>query len=261
MKWKRKKKKTPKQPQLQWINQRNFSSIYCTHNAGNSIFALWNTGSFSRPFCDIWFLFFLRGRLEFALGTTVIVGATWNVLHFMLIVGKDIFTWVCVCSARSWKQTEKRGKMGSQGRNRNGSWQRNIPWPQASSLEMLGGAKRRLIIYKDEEFASPAPKFPTWWGIQPQTELYATKKIKILASPLYFYLHGLVCFTQQIGLKGFPKAWQPKLIVVLNWRWKGIGFRGNVGRLWMWVIYKCLSLKLRGEGITALNSCIRNTEI
>lgn len=89
-------------------------------------------------------------------------------------------------------------------------------------LDNAGRGKKEINICKYEGFTSPAPKFPILWEKQPQTELSATKKIKILASAFSFCLHGLVCFTQQIVQN-----------CVLNWRWKGIGFRGNVGKVWM----------------------------
>lgn len=115
--------------------------------------------------------------------------------------------------------------------------------PPTSDFELENsgrGKKNRWIISKNAEFTSTAPKFPTWWGKQPQTELSATEKIKILASPFPFCPRGSVCFTRRI-----EKKW----IVVLNRGWKGTGFRGNVGRLWTWVVCQCFTIKLRGKGI------------
>lgn len=112
---------------------------------------------------------------------------------------------------------------------------------------MLGGAKNRQKNYKDEEFTSPAPNFPTWWGKQSQTELSATEKIKILSSPFPFCPHGSVCFTQKIE--------KISESLEMNCGFK-LEMEGN------WILWECgeilggsylpelNKIKLRGKGIT-----------
>lgn len=191
---------------LQWINPRCFSSICCTHNAGNSIFALWNTKSFTRPFCDIWFLFFHGLRLEFALGMLGIVGAAWNIFHFVLIVQKALFTWGCVCSARSWKKTEKRDK-GISGKKREQLLAEKHSLTPDLELNNAERGRKEMKNLQSKWFgASPAPKFPALGGKQPQTELSAPKKIKILASLFPFSFMGWVVLHNKWGWKDF---WDP----------------------------------------------------
>lgn len=131
------------------------------------------------------------------------------------------FTWVCVCSAQSWKQ-RKEGKWDLREETGTAVGRKTSPDLRFWAWKLWEGQKKQINNFKKCRIHIHSPKIPNIVGETASNRALCYWENKNIGLSFPFLPSWSVCFTRRI-----EKKW----IVVLNRGWKGIGFSWECGEV------------------------------